>query len=58
MTTFMPLMTALKTGEFEIAEMIEKKDLRWTLYQKEAYIDEVKHSLKRFLYLGYFEDIQ
>lgn len=54
----MPLMTALKTGEFEIAEMIEKKDLRWTLYQKEAYIDEVKYSLKRFLYLGYFEDIQ
>lgn len=54
----MPLMCALKTGEFELAEMIEKKDLRATFYLKEDYIDEVRHSLKRFLYLGYFEDIQ
>lgn len=54
----MPLISAMKTGDFEIGEMIGNKDLRWTFYQKEAYIDEVRHNLKRFLYLGYFEDVQ
>ncbi|XP_034484828.1 uncharacterized protein LOC117789802 [Drosophila innubila] len=58
LTTFMPLLLALRNGKYELSEMIENKHLRSTLYNEENYISEVRYNLKRYLHLGYFEDLQ
>ncbi|KAL7729678.1 hypothetical protein ACLKA6_007949 [Drosophila palustris] len=57
-STFMPLLLGLKSGKFELSELIENKNLRSTFYYEENYISEVRYNLKRFLHLGYFEDLQ
>ncbi|KAH8310213.1 hypothetical protein KR044_000008, partial [Drosophila immigrans] len=57
LTTFMPLIIGIVSGDYDFSEMIEDKQLRSSLYYDKNYISEVRHNLARYLHLGYFDNL-
>ncbi|XP_064546922.1 uncharacterized protein LOC135434312 [Drosophila montana] len=58
LTTLLPVINATKSGNVEISEVIENRELRATLYLNEDYLEDVRCNLKRYLHLGYFEELE
>lgn len=51
-------MNAMKKGKFEISEMVMNRDLRISLYYNDDYLEDVRNCLKRYLHLGYFDELE
>ncbi|XP_017104274.2 uncharacterized protein [Drosophila bipectinata] len=57
MSTFLPLLLAVKANAFKMAELAQNNDNRKKSYFLEGYLDEIKKLLPKFEELGYFNDI-
>ncbi|XP_030572035.1 uncharacterized protein LOC115770764 [Drosophila novamexicana] len=56
LTTFLPMMCALKLYAFDPADIFQHEDVRKTMYRLDLYIEDVKNLLSRFEEEGYFAE--
>ncbi|KAH8267226.1 hypothetical protein KR026_008605 [Drosophila bipectinata] len=56
MTTFMPMILAIKANAFKMADLIQNNDIRKKVYFLDCYQEEIKKLLPKFEELGYFND--
>ncbi|XP_030374815.1 uncharacterized protein LOC115624327 [Scaptodrosophila lebanonensis] len=55
-TTFLPMIFAMRGNFCDLGEVIQKEDARWRCYNQPEYIEDIKRILSEFLHQGYFED--
>ncbi|XP_016952789.1 uncharacterized protein LOC108026380 [Drosophila biarmipes] len=57
MSTFFPMLLALKANKLKMADIIQDPKTREKSYTFDIYVDEIKQLLPKFEKLGYFKDL-
>ncbi|KAH8382991.1 hypothetical protein KR009_006147 [Drosophila setifemur] len=57
-STFLPMMMAIKSNSFKMLDLIEDAEVRLKSYFLDTYVNDVKTLLPKFERLGFFKDLE
>lgn len=57
MTTFLPMILAVKSNAIKMNDIIQDPESRKKTYSLDLYVEDMKHLLPKFEKMGYFKDL-